>query len=522
MCAETINETINVCKYVGSARKSSNVEGDVILQDIKPDILSIVRVTRDLCVTQKKVEDGKIKLTGYIDVSIIYVADDNTNSQKGVNSKIDFSEVLEIPGVNEDSIIRFRYEVANIEYKVVNGRKVLVSVPVTFEARAFNNCDVSIIKGITGENDLEMLKTTHNMCSPISQNSTSIELNEQVKLGENNPPIGEILCCTFNIINKEYKLSYNKILAKADALIKICYIADNERQSVHSFEATLPIMGFIDVNGINENSNISIDYEVKEYCIKPVYQDMIANSISVEAMVNITSFSFNMNEVELITDFYTPSAVIKTENQNMSVVKNVMDVEENINLSQTLVVPELDNTTILGIDGVPNITEKNILNDKVAIQGNVDVYVLFIKNDSRMIESKKIELPFQQVIKVDGINTNMNPIINLKLDNIEYKQNGENQLQVDIRMIASVMGDEESEINTITNLEITDEIVPTQPSLIIYYVKAGDTLWNIAKRFNNTVCNIKEANGLKDDLIYPGQRLIIPRLSNNKTSKVLM
>ena len=54
MCAETINETINVCKYVGSARKSSNVEGDVILQDIKPDILSIVRVTRDLCVTQKK------------------------------------------------------------------------------------------------------------------------------------------------------------------------------------------------------------------------------------------------------------------------------------------------------------------------------------------------------------------------------------------------------------------------------------------------------------------------------------
>ena len=99
MCAETINETINVCKYVGSARKSSNVEGDVILQDIKPDILSIVRVTRDLCVTQKKVEDGKIKLTGYIDVSIIYVADDNTNSQKGVNSKIDFSEVLEIDGV---------------------------------------------------------------------------------------------------------------------------------------------------------------------------------------------------------------------------------------------------------------------------------------------------------------------------------------------------------------------------------------------------------------------------------------
>ena len=522
MCAETINETFNVCKYVGSAKKSTNVEGEAILQDIKPDILSIIRVTRELCVTQKKVEEGKIKITGYLDVSIIYVADDNTNSQKSVNSKIDFSEVLEIAGVNENSIVKFRYEIGNIEYKVVNGRKVLVNVPITFEAKAFNNCEISIIKGITGENDLEMLKITQNMCSPISQNSTNVELKEQVKLGENNPPIGEILCCNFNIINKEYKLSYNKILAKADALIKICYIADNERQSVHGFETILPIMGFIDVNGINENSNISIDYEIKEYCIKPVYQDMIANSISVEAMVNITAFSFYMNEIEIITDFYIPSVVIKTENQNMSVVKNIIDVEENINLSQTLVVPELDNTTILGIEGIPNISEKNVLNDKVAIQGNVDVYVLFIKNDNKIIESKKIELPFQQVIKIEGINDNMNPIINLKIDNIEYKQNGENQLQVDIRMIANIIGNEESEINSITNLEVTDETTPIQPSLIIYYVKAGDTLWNIAKKFNTTVCNIKEANGLKDDLIYPNQRLIIPKLSNNKTSKTLM
>lgn len=522
MCAETINESISVCKYLGSAKKSTNVKGDVVLQDIKPDILSIIRVTRDLCITQKKVEDGKIKIVGYIDVNAIYVADDNTNSQKAVNSKIDFSEVLEIDGVNENSVIKLKYEVGNIEYKVVNSRKILVSVMVTFEAKAFNNCDMSIIKGIMGDENLQTLKTTQCVCTPISQNSTNVELNEQVKLGESYPPIGEILCCNFSVINKEYKLSYNKILAKADAIIKICYIADNERQSVHSFETSLPIMGFIDVNGISDTSNISIDYDVREYCIKPIYQDMVANSISIEAMICITSYSFEKNEIELITDFYTPNAVFEIENHTMNVLKNVMEVDENINLSQTLVVPELDNTTILQIDGVPNISEKNVLNDKVAIQGNVDVYVLFIKNDSRMIESKKIELPFQQVIKVEGINANMNPIINLKLDNIEYKQNGENQLQVDIMMTANITASEEEKIDSIANLEMTNDAIPAQPSLIIYYVKAGDTLWKIAKKFNNTVCNIKEANDLKDDLIYPRQRLIIPKLSNGKTSKVLM
>ena len=58
------------------------------------------------------------------------------------------------------------------------------------------------------------------------------------------------------------------------------------------------------------------------------------------------------------------------------------------------------------------------------------------------------------------------------------------------------------------------------PSMVIYYVKPGDTLWSIAKRFRNKVSYIKEFNDLNDDTIYPGQRLLIPRLilSNVKTS----
>ena len=51
---------------------------------------------------------------------------------------------------------------------------------------------------------------------------------------------------------------------------------------------------------------------------------------------------------------------------------------------------------------------------------------------------------------------------------------------------------------------------------IIYIVKKGDTLWKIARDYNVTVRQIVNLNNIKNpNLIYIGQRLVIPIISNN-------
>lgn len=44
-----------------------------------------------------------------------------------------------------------------------------------------------------------------------------------------------------------------------------------------------------------------------------------------------------------------------------------------------------------------------------------------------------------------------------------------------------------------------------------YTVKSGDTLWSIAKRFNTTVSDLKDENGLTNSLLSIGQVLKIPK-----------
>lgn len=65
-----------------------------------------------------------------------------------------------------------------------------------------------------------------------------------------------------------------------------------------------------------------------------------------------------------------------------------------------------------------------------------------------------------------------------------------------------------------------EEIVP--PSTNIYIVVAGDTLWSISKRFNTTVNDIKRVNNLTSDILSIGQRLIIPSTSSNNLTYIVV
>jgi hypothetical protein len=54
-----------------------------------------------------------------------------------------------------------------------------------------------------------------------------------------------------------------------------------------------------------------------------------------------------------------------------------------------------------------------------------------------------------------------------------------------------------------------------------YTVKSGDTLYKIGKSSGVTVNSLKQANGLKSDIIYPGQVLSIPENQAEPLSDIL-
>ena len=53
-----------------------------------------------------------------------------------------------------------------------------------------------------------------------------------------------------------------------------------------------------------------------------------------------------------------------------------------------------------------------------------------------------------------------------------------------------------------------------------YIVQSGDTLWNISRKFNVTVSEIRKWNQLRRSAIQPGQKLIISGEKKSDSSAV--
>ena len=58
-------------------------------------------------------------------------------------------------------------------------------------------------------------------------------------------------------------------------------------------------------------------------------------------------------------------------------------------------------------------------------------------------------------------------------------------------------------------LAISPEVIEKLPGFAIYYVQPGDSLWQIGKKYYVSVDQIKEINNLTDDMINPGDKLLI-------------
>lgn len=66
------------------------------------------------------------------------------------------------------------------------------------------------------------------------------------------------------------------------------------------------------------------------------------------------------------------------------------------------------------------------------------------------------------------------------------------------------------QILTVRKQPTTNRPKKTSQSYIFYTVSRGDSLWKISRQYNIPISKIKTINNLKNNIIYPGQKLKIP------------
>lgn len=145
MVLETVNENLCVNKLIATKKDIIMIEGDMIVPDSKPDILNTICTSGVVCVYKKEVLDEKVRMDGNINTYIMYLADDTEDKVRGINTSLDFSEVIPVPNAKEGMEATIQTKLKAIECKVINGRKVGIKATLEIDIKIYAREEVEIV-----------------------------------------------------------------------------------------------------------------------------------------------------------------------------------------------------------------------------------------------------------------------------------------------------------------------------------------------------------------------------------------
>ena len=509
MVVETTKNQIVLNQKVGQKKENRQVETDCIVNDVKPDVLNVISTNGVVNIYKKDVMDGKIRIDGAINTYIIYLADDNESTIRSLNTSLDFTEIIDMNNAKENMDSKIEITVKNFDTRIINGRKLNIKANLEISVAIYSNEACDVITGVSNAENFQILNNTQKITSLVGKGSNKVSAKDTITI-DTADELAEIMNVNIDIVNEEIKISYNKVLSKADARVEIMYLTEDNRINTASIK--IPIMGFVDIQNINENCDCEVQNCLSNLVVKP---DSTEHSISVDAEIEVICAAYETKQIDVIEDLYSITSDIEFEKKEINSITDRNKINGLHTLNENIRIPELTGR-VLDIQTKPTINSAQIRNGKVIYEGNLNLTILFEQGNG--INARNVDLPFNNEVSSDKINENSNieTVLKIKQNDFIIK---DGVIEVSVGIEFNISEQKSQRMNMIEGISLQESKECCNYSMIIYFVKPGDTLWKIAKMFKSTVEDIARLNNIEDvNKLTVGQQLYIPRFCKSRVS----
>ena len=247
----------------------------------------------------------------------------------------------------------------------------------------------------------------------------------------------------------------------------------------------------------------------KNVLIKP--NNIEEHSIYIEAELGVKVYVYQSKEINIIEDLYSPSVELMYNQRQIQAIAQKEIVKDICTIREKQFISEIGNHKIYDVDIKPSIINQTILKDRILYEGEIQLNFLFDSDNSSRIGTRNMVLPFTFNMDCMGANptSQIETNIEITLQDFTVMPDESIDIKIDLEFLVNLSNNQK--IQVIEEINIDESRENERYSLIIYFVKPGDTLWNIAKRFRSTVSHIAKMSGIEDEnKINIGQQLFIP------------
>jgi len=516
---EPVKDTVKIDRCIGREGSQVIIEGDIIVPDVKPDMENVLQSDETVFIESFDIVNGRISFKGKLNIELIYIS---KSGEKPIHS-IDFSapinDFITIDGIEKDMLCNVSCEIENIDYKMINDRKVSFRSVLNVLGNVFSSEEENIVVDVDGIPDNQMIKNNFKINEIVLKKADRFIIREELHIPSGKSNISEVVQCAAYISNKDAKAADGKIAIGGELMISVLYKSDMSDSVIEFIENEIPFNGTVEAANVKEGMFVDAMVFVQDKYIK-ICPDSDGEDRIIELEVSVGVFVDVCHEKELqvLEDAYCTD-------KNLTVTENVIEypaflcrnksqftIKEVISLSDDF--PEI--LQVFKVSGKQHLDEQKILDDKIIVEGIISADILYIASDDEVpVYCYNTIIPYRQTIETKGTreNKSFDCDIKVSLDRISLSMLSNREIEIKCMLNFYVCINEKKTATLIEDICFIDfdkNFFDKFPSMTIYVVKPGDTLWKIAKRFNTTIEDIVMINEIEDpDKIYPGERFLI-------------
>lgn len=483
------------------------IDVDFTLPDYCPDISKIFKCKAVARITSKGISGNNVSVEGNILITLLYC--DKDNRLNSFEYQYPFSKIKEsdcdLAGGNLFCKIKCDY----INCRAVTGRKVDIHGAATVTMRVFKRKCNDIISDIDDSN-IEILRGLAPATVPMGYNEKYIIIEEEIPISNSVPPIQSILRYDAFPLVKESKIIKDKVMVKGDMAVVILYSPEgnNNPQTV---KTTIPFSQVIDIKGISDMCECETKASLSSLEVKPkMWQTGENRSFCVNAKLLLCCESYCVNDVPVIKDAFSRRFEAEIEKSKISFSKICENIKETAHIKRNIELGE-------NISGVLDLwcdlqsVVCKFEEDKMKICGTIMAEIIALTQDNTANFYEKA-IDFECKYPINTCESRMECAPEIEVESCGYTITSPNCIEVHADLCVNASVFERNDISLITDLKFTDKVISRKSNcaMTVYFTGKDECVWDIARRYNSSVEEIKAINSLEDSCLNEGSMILVP------------
>ncbi|MCL2336152.1 MAG: DUF3794 domain-containing protein [Firmicutes bacterium] len=307
----------------------------------------------------------------------------------------------------------------------------------------------------------------------VSEDSRQIVVRGAITIPDAKPDVEQVISTDKTAKIKSTKLLPDKVVVEGKLTVQVVYVAFEPPQSVHHFHGQIPFTGFVDLPGALPGMDLQTDVLVEDLKVTPSSKDTRVFDVTVvlQLMGKVTE----PQEVEVLTitdddsdtDDNAQADDNTQDNDNTQDDNDTQAKYETIHIndvvargtSQVIVSAEFDEPlekpepeTILDVDSTVTITETRLVTDKVIVDGELSLQILYVGAVPRQtVHEQRQTIKFTDFVDVEGADPDMDVNVKARVEDCEVQIKGDPYFEANCVIKLDAMVTEPREVLVVVN-----------------------------------------------------------------------